>query len=417
MTRLPLSNANPTRLAAVIALLIAVSACGTQPTDTAALPATATLAPVVSMTPRFTATPVPSRTPMPSPTFTPSSTLIPPSPTDTYTASPTPPVIGSVYSVQSVNIRSGPGTEYDLVEVLRPASPFEVLGRNNDENWLNIRLDDGREGWISAALVRLEPSATPLPTLTPSPDYTALALGTPLPTALLGGGTVTATPPRAVVTPTLPGTPDDATPTQNAIAALPNLDAINLTATALVSGLFAPTVTPIGFAPTTGASATADLPGSPATFAPTAGGASPVTPPADGTAIVRTGIDVYVRCDNPADRLPAPNNLAAGSSVEVYWFWYAATEAQIREHLDTVTYEVTLDGERIANYRAYASTIRPSGNAYVIDWHVPTAPLTAGTHTITYRATWVRPISDGFARFGPGTENVEETGTCTFVVR
>ncbi|MBL8156363.1 MAG: SH3 domain-containing protein, partial [Anaerolineae bacterium] len=137
--------------------------------------ATDTLAPIVSMTPRFTATPVPSRTPLPTFTLTPSNTPLSPTPSNTPTPTATPPITGIVASLQTVNVRQGPGTEFDSIIALTPGTGVMILGQNEDGRWLNIRLDDGREGWISAALLRINPTPTLIPTATPSPDLTALA--------------------------------------------------------------------------------------------------------------------------------------------------------------------------------------------------------------------------------------------------
>ncbi|MBK8031382.1 MAG: SH3 domain-containing protein [Chloroflexi bacterium] len=184
---------------------------------------TATLAPIVSMTPRFTATPMPSRTPLPSATFTESPTTIPPTPSETFTPSATPPIMGSVQSVNSINLRTGPDVTFSAITALRPGTRLEVLGTNLEGDWFNVRLEDGTEGWVSAVLVRIQETPTPFPTLTPSPNLTSLFLGTPLPTALFGGGTVTPTPPRSVVTATLPGTTTAGLPTVTSGIQLPTL--------------------------------------------------------------------------------------------------------------------------------------------------------------------------------------------------
>ena len=186
--------------------LLFLAACtgGPDAGQQAAVP-TSTLAPIVSMTPRFTATPVPSRTPLPTFTLTPSDTPITPTPSDTPTPTATPPITGIVASLQTVNVREGPGVNYSAIQALVPGTGVEILGQNEDGRWLNIRLDDGKQGWISSSLVYRNPLPTLEPTATPSPNLTALALGTPLPTAVLGGFTITPTPPRSVVTPTPPG--------------------------------------------------------------------------------------------------------------------------------------------------------------------------------------------------------------------
>jgi hypothetical protein len=234
-----------------------------------------------------------------------------------------------------------------------------------------------------------------------------------LPTALVGGGTITPTPPRAAVTATPAGSvsPDPAslgitspTPTLN----LPIIDtnAIDQTATALSTGIVRPT--------NTASSGTGSASGATATFTPfpvgtTSGGGS-------GAASVRQGVDVFALCNNPSLGPAAPTNLAAGSTIDVFWAWYAATPQLIRQHLDAVTYEVRVDGT-LLEWEQYTGTIQQQGNQYFVAWFVPFGPLNAGQHTITYRATWSTAISDGSMSYGPGTENPTEEGSCTFTVR
>lgn len=384
--------------------LLLASGCSTD-TATQEVVATLTLAPNVSRTPRFTATPIPSRTPLPTMTFTPSETTIPPTPSDTPPPSATPPILGSVVSLQSINVREGPGVGFAAIEALRPATRVEILGRNNDGTWLNIRMEDGNEGWVSSELIRLQPSATPFPTMTSSPDLTAIALGTTLPTALFGGGTITPTPPRSLSS--------GATPTpilENANAAtvtglqLPNLEAINETATALAGGGLIPEVqTTRNATPSGGPTGGPILPTVPA----------PTAVPGDTT---QRSANVLAYCDDRSFGSPPPSSLTAGATINVFWSWFAVTRQQVQDHLDAATYAVTLDGQTL-NYRQYQGSIRQENGQYIVYWYVPTQPLSAGEHHISYRVNWSRAITDGFQNFGPGTSILEQTGTCTFTVR
>ena len=145
-------------LTIVLGLLV-LSSCNTSD-GTQEVIATLTLAPNVSRTPRFTATPIPTRTPLPTLTFTPSETTIPPTPSDTPPPTATPPILGSVVSLQSINMRSGPGVNFSALSALKPATRVQILGRNTDGTWLNIRMEDGSEGWVSSDLIRLQPTET-----------------------------------------------------------------------------------------------------------------------------------------------------------------------------------------------------------------------------------------------------------------
>jgi len=397
----------------IVLLISLLAACSGGGTEISSVPATATLAPIVSMTPRFTATPVPTRTPLPIFTFPPSVTPIPPTPSDTPTPTEVPPIMGIIASINTVNVRQGPGTGFTAFEALRPGTSVEVLGQNAEGNWLNIKIEDGREGWVATNLVRLQDTPTPIPTLTPSPDLTALALGTPLPTAVLGGGTVTPTPPRSVVSPTPVTATDEALQLADAAGAptsfLPiiDVDSINATATALVGGIVAPTGTPpeqtAQLTPAENIIATATL---------LAGIGSA------GSVSAQQGVDILAYCNDPTFGSPPPTNLAAGSTIDIWWSWYARTEAQIQDHLAHAIYEVAIDGVPLSNWRQYRTAVRQEsdGNYYVY-WYVPAGPLTSGQHEITYRVTWREAITDGYSDFGPGTANPVETGSCSFMVR
>lgn len=394
--------------------MLALTACttGTGAEQSAGVP-TDTLAPLVTLTPRFTATPVPSRTPLPTFTLTPSETPISPTPSNTPTASPTPVQTGIVASLETVNVRQGPSVSSSAIVALTPGTGVQVLATSPDGKWFNIRMEDGREGWIAAALVRLNPMPTAFPTATPSPDLTALAEGTLLPTAVLGGGTITPTPPRSVVTPTEVGSASAATDTPSGEATLPPLpvidvDAIQQTATALALPTITPSFTPLG-----ADTATPEIPFVGVTFTPSAGNVG-----SEGSSGSQSGVDVLAYCDNKVFGRPAPTTLLAGATIDVFWSWYVKDRELMQQHLDNVVYDVKLDGKPLDNWREFTSSIRQGndGNYYVF-WYVPAGPLAAGPHSITYNVSWNTQITDGYDVFGPGTNRPSESGSCTFTVR
>lgn len=402
-----------------IAGLIVFAVAGCASTEVTDLPPTATLAPIVSATPRFTATPVPSRTPLPTLTLTPSLTAIPPSATLTFTPSPTPPVLGSVVSAQDVNIREGPDVNFPALIALRPGTELQILGFSEDGRWLNIRMDTGDEGWISAALVRIQPTLTPIPSLTPPPDLTLMAQMPALPTSLLGGDPVTPTPPPIALTAT-PPTAVPPTLSQPTGVSLPNMETIRLTATAL-SGIGLPvlatspvTPTPITTVNTTLAPTVDAALGGPASGPINVTAPPPVTLPPPST---RQNVDVLAYCDDRSLGAPPPTDLAAGSSIDIFWSWYALTPGQIADHVEAAVYDVRLNGERLTNWRSGLQPVVQREGRYYQYWYVPVDPLTTGPQVITYTLTWTRPINDGFADFGPGTSVITQTGTCNFSVR
>jgi len=436
-----------TLLFLILASLLLLTACGGAEEQVAAQP-TATLLPIISQTPRFTATPVPTRTPLPTFTFTPTLTLTIAPPTESPTPTMTPTIVGIVSSVQLVNVREGPGVSFSALDAVEPGTGLVIVGQDASGDWYNVRFDDGREGWISARLMFIPDTPTPFPSLTPSPDLTALFLGTPLPTAVVGGGTVTPTPPSVIRT-TTPGADDEETNPESTaevsdaaaqlLIPVIDLDAINLTATALVANAATST-------PTNTPQATATDTSVPLTRQPTATrdilltpGFASLTPSPDDEdnasaeepageptntlepqgANIQQNADVFAFCDLPRFGIPAPTNLAEGSTIDIWWGWFAREQQQVLDHINAATYEVTVNGEPITEINQYRTRIQQveEGGDYVAYWYIPYGPLEAGEVKIEYRVTWSRPISDGYQFYGPDTNTPFEEKSCTFTVR
>lgn len=56
-------------------------------------------------------------------------------------------VVAQAY--RTVNVRTGPGTEYDIIGQLTSGDEVQVTGRSDDEgNWLRVDFN-GREGWVA----------------------------------------------------------------------------------------------------------------------------------------------------------------------------------------------------------------------------------------------------------------------------
>ncbi len=72
-------------------------------------------------------------------------------------ASPTPTVAhrsDDVYisTFRRVNVRSGPGMEYQRIGTLDPGNSADITGRTDDNEWLQIDFD-GQQGWIAYFVV------------------------------------------------------------------------------------------------------------------------------------------------------------------------------------------------------------------------------------------------------------------------
>lgn len=93
--------------------------------------------------------------PVPTGTLTPTTTALP---------SATPSVVTVTVDVPRLNVRSGPGTEYDIIGQAEEGEQFFVAGHNGDFSWYLIQFE-GRVGWVTAELVEVFDPGNLLPTL------------------------------------------------------------------------------------------------------------------------------------------------------------------------------------------------------------------------------------------------------------
>ena len=126
------------------------------PSETPILP---TETPTLPLTETQTSTPTATETPLFPATFTPTPSLTP----DAAGAGGLPVITGVINTSQGVNVRENPGREFAVVAILAGRSTVQITGRNGDESWYKILLEDGTEGWISASLVTVQSPASPTP--------------------------------------------------------------------------------------------------------------------------------------------------------------------------------------------------------------------------------------------------------------
>jgi len=364
------------RFCALLALCGLLAGCSLD----ALLPSTATATREPTPTPAPpTATPLATATPTAPPTATQTSTATStstPTVTPTATASATPTATPTVFAVvrsqQRVNVRAGPSTSYAAIGSLAPASGVQVIGTNEDEDWYQVRLDEGDEGWVSAALLRLE--ASPSTAADSDGDVGRLSQETRIIVELgdTEAGLLVINVPIA------------------------DVDAMRMTATDLARA-------------TLSAATDAAAPESTATLSSPTVSSPQATP--------RFNVNVFAFCNDPAFGIGAPSDLTAGSTIKIYWAWFASTSAYLRQHMDNATHELRINGAAIGSVDQYRLSPTRSGNQHVVYWYVPFGPLDAGNYIITYRVTWRNPISDGYASYGPGTATEFEEESCNFTVR
>jgi len=74
----------------------------------------------------------------------------------TSTPVPTAPLHALVTSPSaSVNLRAGAGTDFGVIRAVPTGSKVLILGSDAQKNWYHIALQDGTDGWISAALLTI----------------------------------------------------------------------------------------------------------------------------------------------------------------------------------------------------------------------------------------------------------------------
>lgn len=132
-------------------------------------------------------------------------------PTFTSKPTPTPTPTSPSYQLpagqapsQGLDVRNGPGSNYDLLFALPGGTQFTIMARDATSSWFEIFTLDGQKGWVLVSLVILEDPSFPVsslpvsseieptPTSVPSPTPTSVPSPTPLPvpspTPPSGGG-------------------------------------------------------------------------------------------------------------------------------------------------------------------------------------------------------------------------------------
>ncbi|MCB0209578.1 MAG: PKD domain-containing protein [Anaerolineae bacterium] len=125
---------------------------------------------------------------VPQPTPGSSNDVIVISPDPEITRTPPAPTVAQLTTTANLNVRSGPGTDYDILGVLLLGQSAEIIGRNAEATWWQVKYPSATQdfGWVSAQFVQASNIANvPIVTAPPAP--------TPVP------ATPTATPEPGVI--------------------------------------------------------------------------------------------------------------------------------------------------------------------------------------------------------------------------
>jgi serine/threonine protein kinase len=176
------------------------------------------------------------------------------SPTDAPTRPPTPEPthVASARARVDLEVRSGPGDQYDLLGYLPAGARADIISQDKAREWwqINTSLSTDGAGWIKAEPDLAEASDTanvpialapPTPTHTSNPTRTATPIsGTSTPIATPAPNTSTATP---TPTPTTPMPTATSTATLAPTATRPSATPVPNTSTATPTATLAPTAT------------------------------------------------------------------------------------------------------------------------------------------------------------------------------
>jgi len=110
-----------------------------------------------------------------------------PRPTATRAVPATASLPRAVVTGDTLNVRTGPGTNYPKVGVLSKGDQVVVTGRTKAGDWLAVTLAGGNKGWVSASLVQLDVpvSAVAVAQNIPKPPTPAATKKPAVPTATL----------------------------------------------------------------------------------------------------------------------------------------------------------------------------------------------------------------------------------------
>lgn len=139
--------------------------------------------PVAYVTPTL----VPTNTPAPTVTSIPSSTVPAATRSQSATSTPNPLVVSNFQSsenkqpagsvvVSSANVRTGPGTNYEVVDTVLKDTIFLVLASNDNQSWYLVDLGNNESAWIASSVIQIANGAETIPiALTiPAPPLTPI---------------------------------------------------------------------------------------------------------------------------------------------------------------------------------------------------------------------------------------------------
>jgi uncharacterized protein YraI len=70
-----------------------------------------------------------------------------------------------IVNTGALNVRSGPGVEFGVITVIYKGQAVNLLGKFHANNWVNIRLSNGLEGWVNSNYLNSNVPVSQLPVI------------------------------------------------------------------------------------------------------------------------------------------------------------------------------------------------------------------------------------------------------------
>ena len=98
------------------------------------------------------------------------------------------------------------------------------------------------------------------------------------------------------------------------------------------------------------------------------------------------------------------------------WRWDAKTSDLVKDHIDSATYTILLDGDEIPAVDKSTIMYIRDENIYRVEWYSDVLSLSPGTYIGERIVSWDRMISDGWDTYGPGGEYETMWDDCEIIV-
>jgi hypothetical protein len=83
-------------------------------------------------------------------------------PVPTTTSIKRPVSMNACVADSDINLRRGPGTQYEVIGGIRSGACMSIRGRNPDSSWVYIVMENNQAGWVAASLVSIDGDVTRL---------------------------------------------------------------------------------------------------------------------------------------------------------------------------------------------------------------------------------------------------------------